>query len=661
GKVIERATISALPLSTRNFTQLLGLTAGVLTEPFNAENTGFGTQNPNVNGMRKGSNNYLLDGMVNNNPMNNAVEGVGTPSVDFLQEFKVITNMYSAEYGRNAGSIVNVVTRSGTNTLHGNFFEFARNTVWVARPFFAPRRGQNVQNQFGGTVGGPVVIPKLYRGQDRTFFFFGYEGLRQRNTNSNAAIVAGRVPTPDERNGIFPSTIRDPLTGQPFPNNTVPASRVNPTSAELLERYVPLPNVNDPNNNFIQQFGTPFNGDQFTYRIDHEISPNDRISFRQFNLYADQFTASGRLPGFGRVSEFTMRQLVLSETHLFRPNLVNEFRFGYYNFPSSATDTNTIDPRSVGIEPINPQPGLPGISVTGYLPYGYTGNDWKDQISSFLFNDTLSHIKGAHSLKYGAEIRYGQEQSFGIPFQGRFNFNGQYSGNALVDFLLAAPNQVTVANGPGKVDMRDWNFNFFVQDDWKVSSSLTLNLGLRYEYNRPLTETVLGQLLNFYPELYRGAGEQSGLVIGGHSPGVPSSTVFPDKNNFAPRAGFAYALGAESRTVIRGGFGIFYDTRTGQITQQKLCEPPYSANQSALFRPTDAPNGYRFPSPIDLSQSANGHRPRRKSDYPSYGEADPHRLYRPVELRHPAPIRKRPRSHQLLRRHARLATVPGAQ
>jgi hypothetical protein len=602
GKVIERATITALPLSTRNFTQLLGLTAGVLTDPFNAEQVGFGTQNPNVNGMRKGSNNYLLDGIVNNNPMNNAVEGIGTPSVDFLQEFKVITNLYSAEYGRNAGSIVNVVTRSGTNALHGNLFEFLRNTKLVARPFFAPARGQNVQNQFGGTIGGPVLLPKIYNGKDKTFFFFGYEGLRQRNTNSNAAIVAGRVPTPEERAGIFTTAIRDPVTGQPFPNNTVPRERIHPTSAQLLERYVPLPNVNDPRNNFIQQFGTPFNGDQFTYRIDHELSSKDRLSFRQFNLYADQFVASGRLPGFGRVSEFTMRQLALTETHLFKPNLVNEFRFGYYNFPSSATDTNTIDPRSVGIEPINTLPGLPGIQVTGFLPYGYTGNDWKDQISSFLFNETLSHIKGAHTLKYGAEIRYGQEQSFGVPFQGRFGFNGQYSGNALVDFLLAAPNQVTVANGPGKVDMRDWNYNFFAQDDWKVTRRLTLNIGLRYEYNRPLTETVLGRLLNFYPELYQGPGIHSGLVIGGETPGVPESTVFPDKNNFAPRFGFAYGMGSEARTVIRGGFGIFYDTRTGQITQQKLFEPPYSANQTALFRPTDPLNGYRFPQPIDLSR-----------------------------------------------------------
>jgi hypothetical protein len=255
GRVIERETINALPLATRNFTQLLGLTAGVVTDPPNAEQIGFGTQNPSVNGARRGSNNYLLDGNVNNNPMNNDVAGVGIPSVDFIQEFKVITSMASAEYGRNAGSTVNVVTRSGTNDFHGSLFEFLRNDKLVARPFFATKRGQNIQNQFGGTIGGPVWIPGVYKGRDRTFFFFGWESLRQRNTNSNAAIVTGRVPTPDERRGQFPVAIRDPLTGAPFAGNMIPSSRINATSALLLDQYVPLPNVNAADN-FLQQFGT---------------------------------------------------------------------------------------------------------------------------------------------------------------------------------------------------------------------------------------------------------------------------------------------------------------------------------------------------------------------------------------------------------------------
>lgn len=602
GRVIERQTISALPLATRNFTQLLGLTAGVVTDPPNAENVGFGTQNPSVNGSRRGSNNYLLDGNVNNNPMNNDALGVGIPSVDFIQEFKVITSMASAEYGRNAGSVVNVVTRSGTNGFHGNLFEFLRNDKVVARPFFAASRGQNVQNQFGGTIGGPVLIPKVYNGRDKTFFFFGWESIRQRNTNASAAIVIGRVPTQDERRGQFPTTVRDPLTNQPFPGNAVPASRINPTSAQLLEKFVPLPNTTDPRNNFLQQFGTPFDADQYTIRADHEISSRDRFMARYFDSKSFSFTASGRLPGFGRISDPISRQLAAAETHIFRPNLLNEFRFGFYKFPSPGTDTQRIDPRSIGIEPLNNVPGLPGMLVTGFLGYGYTGNDFKDEQNNFQFADTVSWVRGAHSIKIGGEYRFNMMLSSGVPFQGRFSFNGQYTTNALADFLIAAPNQVIVANGPAVIDMRASNYAVFIQDDWKVSRKLTINAGLRYEYDTPPTDIALGRLLNFYPERYRRAGTESGLVIGGESPGVPESTIFGDRTNFGPRFGFAYGLGNDSRTVLRGGYGIFYDSRSGQVTQQKLFEPPYSANQTVVTRPTDPPRGFRFPAAIDLSR-----------------------------------------------------------
>ena len=602
GRVIERQVISALPLATRNFTQLLGLTAGVVTDPPNAENVGFGTQNPSVNGSRRGSNNYLLDGNVNNNPMNNDVLGVGIPSVDFIQEFKVLTSMAGAEYGRNAGSVVNVVTRSGTNQFHGNLFEFLRNDKFNARPFFAARRGQNVQNQFGATIGGPVWIPGVYQGRDRTFFFFGWESIRQRNTNSSAAIVIGRVPTPAERRGQFDTPVRDPLTNNPFPGGVIPEARINPTSAQLLERFVPLPNTTNPTSNFLQQFGTPFDANQYTIRVDHEIGPRDRFMARYFDSNSYSFTASGRLPGFGRVSDPINRQVAASETHIFRPNLLNEVRFGFYKFPSPGTDVQRIDPRSVGIEPMNDVPGLPGMLVTGFLGYGYTGNDFKDEQNNFQFANVLSWIPGNHSIRVGGEYRYNMMLSSGVPFQGRFAFNGQYTTNAFADFLLGAPNQVIVANGPAVIDMRASNYAFFFQDDWKATRRLTLNVGLRYEYDTPPTDVALGRLLNFYPERYRGPGVDSGLVIGGESPGVPPSTVFPDRTNFGPRFGFAYALGSGSRTVLRGGYGIFYDSRSGQVTQQKLFEPPYSANQTVVMRPADAPRGFVFPAPIDLSR-----------------------------------------------------------
>jgi hypothetical protein len=336
--------------------------------------------------------------------------------------------------------------------------------------------------------------------------------------------------------------------------------------------------------------------------VDHEISPRDRLMVRYFDSNSSSFTANGRLPGFGRITDAIHHQLAVTETHIFRPNLLNEVRFGFYNFPLPGTDVQRIDPRSVGIEPMNNVPGLPGVLVTGFLGYGYTGNDFVDEQNNFQFANTLSWIRGNHSVRIGGEYRYNMMLSSGVPFQGRFSFNGQYTTNAFADFLLAAPNQVIVANGPAVIDMRASNYALFVQDDWKATQRLTLNMGLRYEYDTPPTDVALGRLLNFYPERYRGPGVDSGLVIGGESPGVPASTIFPDRTNLGPRFGFAYALGSNSRTVLRGGYGIFYDSRSGQVTQQKLFEPPYSANQTVVMRPTDAPRGFRFPAPIDLSR-----------------------------------------------------------
>ena len=486
GKVIEKQTISALPLATRNFTQLLGLTAGVVTNPYNAENIGFGTQNPNVNGMRAGSNNYLLDGVVNNNPMNNAVEGVGTPSVAFLQEFKVITNLYSAEYGRNSGSVVNVVTRTGTNSPHGEVFEFLRNNVsWHARSSRSagdriprtssarPLAARSSSRRFTGP--GPHLLLLRIRGAPPA-----QHQLQRRHRDRARAAGSGAA-------GRFRHHREGPAHRAAVPRQRrARVAHQFDVGAAARRSYVPLPNSSDPLNNFIQQFGTPFNANQFTYRIDHYLGDKDRLMFRQFNEYANQFSASGKLPGFARVQTFTQRHLALSEIHTVRPNLINEFRFGYYNHINPANDVdgqdlgytgpNVIDPRTVGITPMNDVLGLPGISVTGLLGYGYTGNDYKDQIAHFVFNDTLSHVLGRHTLKYGAEIRYGQEQSAGVPWQGRFAFNGQYTGVALADFLLGGPNSVTIANGPAKIDMRDWNYNFFAQDDWKVSQAADAEL-----------------------------------------------------------------------------------------------------------------------------------------------------------------------------------------
>src|SRR5712691_658433 len=244
GQVVEQRAIESIPLATRNFTQLLGTSAGVSGGIFNADSPGTGSDSVSVNGARRGSNNILVDGVPTSNPLNNAPDGDGTPSIEFLSEFKVLTSLYSAEYGRNLGSVINVTTRSGSNTLHGGVYEFLRNTDLNARPFFSPVRGQNNQNQFGGNVSGRVF-------RDRTFFLGGWESSRQLNANSVSASIVRIVPTLDQRNGSYGSKrITAPTTGQPFPDNTIPASRISAISKALQEQFIPKPNFVSGANNF---------------------------------------------------------------------------------------------------------------------------------------------------------------------------------------------------------------------------------------------------------------------------------------------------------------------------------------------------------------------------------------------------------------------------
>src|SRR5438094_1154759 len=214
GQVVEQRTIQSIPLATRNFTQILGTSAGVVNSIYNADNPGTGSDSVSVNGARRGSNNLQVDGLPTVNQLNNAPDGDGTPSIEFLGELKVLTSLYSSEYGRNSGSVINVTTRSGTNELHGGVYEYLRNTDFNARRFFDPKRGQNIQNQYGANVGGPIF-------RDRTFFFGGWESSRQRNANSGNASLTTIVPTPGQRQGIFPKAIKDPSTGQPFPTNAI--------------------------------------------------------------------------------------------------------------------------------------------------------------------------------------------------------------------------------------------------------------------------------------------------------------------------------------------------------------------------------------------------------------------------------------------------------
>lgn len=569
GQVVEQNTIQSIPLATRNFTQILGTSAGVVGAIFNADRPGTGSDSVSVNGARRGSNNLLVDGVPTTNPLNNAPDGDGTPSIEFLSEFKVLTSLYSPEYGRNSGSVINVTTRSGSNDFHGTVYEFLRNTSLNARPFFSPTRGQNNQNQFGGNVGGRIR-------RDSTFFFAGWESSRQLNANSGDATIQRIVPTPDQRRGIFGSKrILDPSTGQPFPNNTIPQDRLNPISLKIQDTFIPLPNFSSGANNFFAARSIATDIDQYTVRIDHRFGSSDSLFGRWFESFQkDKIPFGQGLPGFGRNANREKHSANITHTHLFSPTLVLEGRFGLDLTDQFISFENQTDPTSVGLRPLplTNKEGMPRINITNYLSFGNEAN-WSDFIDRYSSGATMTWIRSQHNFKFGVENQTSLlNPKNALESRGVFNYNGAATGDEYADFLLSIPRNKLFGAGDGELKMREATWSGFFADDWKVTPNVTLDAGLRYEAHFQAAAHNLN-MVNWWPENYRGIGslEASGIVQGGVN-GVPRNTVFGDWNNFMPRLGVAWRLG--NNWVVRAGAGLYFDQRTGQIAQQAFSNPP---------------------------------------------------------------------------------------
>lgn len=571
GHVVEQRQINSIPLATRNFTQLLGTTAGVMGSIFNADNPGTGSDTVSVNGARRGSNSLLVDGGSTDNALNNSPGSEGIPSLEFLSEFRILTSLYGAEYGKVLGSIVNVTTRAGTNQFHGAAYEFLRNTRLNARPFFNPKRGQNVQNQFGANLGGPVR-------KNRTFFFGGWESSRQRNANAGSATLLTVVPTSDQRNGNFGSArIMDPTTGQPFPNNTIPQSRMSATSTAMQNKLVPLPNYTSGGaTNFFAFQSIPTNIDQYTIRGDHHLGEKDTVWGRYFESRWNTLSPFGQgLPGFGSWTKFLKRTVSTHYTHIFSPTLVLETSFAYnLTFGRQAfTDQTTME--SVGLKPLPNTlvtDGLPWTTISNYFNFG-NYQRWVDRVTTSMLRHDMTWTRGRHNIKFGSEIRPNLYSNFNtLTARGLFNYSGAATGNSYADFLLGYTRNKTFGDGPSKVAHRDWAAGFYISDEWRVNTNLTVTAGLRYEpYWQPATYNLA--MTNWWPDLYKGVGsvEAAGIVQGGKD-GVPASTVYNDMNNFMPRLGIAWRLG--NNWVIRAGAGLYFDQRTGQIAQQAFNNPP---------------------------------------------------------------------------------------
>lgn len=584
GSVISQTEVARLPLATRNWDDLLGMAAGVQGDRYTeqAGSTAAGrTGGVNVHGARSLQNNFMLDGLDNNSISENVQElttQVSRPSVDAIAEFKVVTSPYSAEYGRTPGAAISVTTKSGGNQFHGTGYEYLRNDKLNTIDFFTERQAKQrnekpvkadyKQNSFGGNLGGPII-------KSRAFFFGDVEATRLTQGVSRQTVV----PNLNERRGIFSGTVRDPLTGQPFANNTIPENRWDPVSRQLMALF-PEPNAAGANNYFRTANATD-EAERYLARFDLHMTGNDNLFARYYYSDRNRF-----IPGnFGGKADGTStsawgRQVMKAYTfaagwnRTIGSNSLNELRFGYNKADSTAVQDpfglNT--PSEFGIKGTTDDPringGLPGINFsTGGYRLGSPDFLPKYQLTDqFQFADAFTWFRGAHQMKFGGDLQMPIKNTYlDVPaLRGSATFRPNYTGNALGDFLLGYVSDAQLSN-LAEVHQELWAYSFYVQDDWKPAANLTLNLGVRYDFMTPALEED-NRMSNF--------DRATGTLIQARDGSVDDRALIKaDRNNWAPRIGLTYAL--TPRTVMRGGFGVFYNLydRIGSENQLALNAP----------------------------------------------------------------------------------------
>ncbi len=616
GTVINRQLVNELPLNGRNFVQLATLSPGVNGVGESASGTIMSGTRPDdrragseifSNGNREGDNNFLFDGVDDNERLTLSI--ALRPAVDGVREFKIQTSLYSADVGRNSGAVIDVITKSGTNQLHGSLFEFLRNSDVDARTYFNTK-GTSFPtfrlNQFGGSLGGPVVIPKVYHGKDKTFFFMDYQGQRQ----STQIFERGNIPTLRMRQGDFgellPGTlIYDPLTTIPnpakpgaflrtaFPNNIIPSSRWDPIAARMINAY-PTPTSTARLNNYAVPRIQVQNEDEGDVRVDHQITAKDSV----FARYSIQHTitispstyAQSTIPGisqpvslsdeasFAGTSTQPAQHVATSYVRVFSPEIVNDFRVGFNRY---RLDYVPIDfapgaglGNELGVPNSNVTPreqNLPIFSPAAYLGVGQTRSlPLYRRENTFQELDNLTWTKGLHTFKVGADFRRRQLTIYQTNLgNGRFNFSAAFTdsrspagkgGDAAASFLLGYPT----------LDGHDYTYQFpgirlneagiYFADDWRITKNLTLNYGLRWDYFSPPDE-VFNRWSNFSPAT-------GAYLVAGRNGVNQNAGVLKFWPNFGPRFGFAYQ--ALPHTVIRGGVGLFYNASGSEAGNMRL-------------------------------------------------------------------------------------------
>ena len=616
GEVIGSNTLRQLPLPTRNFQQLLTLTAGTIASIPNSSDLGRGDTVFFVNGQRSLSNAVVINGVDANSIGTGSTPNLSVPATDTLQEFIVQTNLYDASQGRNAGSIVAAVTRSGSGEHHGNAYYFLRNDALNANHFFLNRDGQPrpeySRHQFGATVGGPVT-------KDKLFYFLSYQGTRERNgvspTHSLATVFVPDNLTSDRSNAA--------LDGLAL---SFGVSAINPTARFLLQATLPdgrpvIPSSPSPSSSTTS---TPvavsglskFREDQFNTNLDYQITPSNRVGAKFFwaNNPATQalFNSFGignalPLPGFGADVDFKQRLVTISDTHIFGSNMLNDARFGVSIILTRSTPQEPFTAAQVGIaSPLNSLfPGMPTISVANFFDLGsspFADND--AQVYTYTWGDTFTWKKGNHTMRMGAEFKYhAVDLRFDLYTRGNMFALG-FSGNPFKDFLGGFFNLnglSIMGSGVNSRGNRAHDVAAFFNDDWRVTNRLTLSYGLRWEYFGPFTE-VAGRYVAFDSSQAQtvpfggGVAIVGGFVQAGNAstplagiPATRSSLVRPDRNNVGPRIGFAWQPVSSGRMVIRGGYGIFYDRPNARLYNNQILNFPYYTLAQVFAAPIASP------------------------------------------------------------------------
>jgi hypothetical protein len=660
GGVITGRTLVDLPLNGRNAFALAALEPGVNFTARGTANTFFRTTgNGGISSATFGgggfrSNESLLDG-VPNTGTDGLVQYV--PSVDAASEFKVQTNVFDAEYGRFTGGVLNAAIRSGTNQFHGTLFNFTRNSYWNARDPFATSIPQFGYNLFGGSGGAPIIIPGVYNGKNRTFWFFNYEGSREGVPRANV----NTVPTELERMGDFsqsrvrsganvlPVTIYDPASTRlqgntfvrdPYPGNRIPSSAVDPIARQIVALY-PLPNASgDPvtgAGNHLLSFKDPVFDNGYVWKIDHRFSDRHSVFFRySWRQFGVDRQGAFKNAVTGDIDRRDAPGVAFDDTFAVNPTTVLNFRYGLARFTTlSQSDNVGSDMSALGFSPsfisLLPFQAIPSISISnGLTSLSAANKSSRGAEDSHTGRASIMKVAGRHTVKTGAEFRLlnSNVASLGANAAGAFSFDqgftrgpnpqvaGANLGHGLASFLLGVPASGSVANNAATADQTNYK-GFFIHDDWRVSNRLTLNLGVRYEWEGAYTERYnrLNRGFDFetanpiaaaaranyaavpIPELPASSFNPVGGLLFAGVGGVPRGLSDIDRNNIAPRIGAAFQV--TPRTVLRGGYGIFYgaSTQTGESRNGFSVTTPYVSSIDGGATPV---NTWRNPFPEGL-------------------------------------------------------------